>query len=398
VRARLEEINKRILMDIKVDPSETRSPSPDFKYDSYGKRTNTRDQRIKAKLTQERNRLIERAMLMNPYFKPPADYKHEPKKLTRKIFVPVHDNPTYNFIGLIIGPRGATQKKMESETGAKIAIRGKGSTKPGKGRRDGKTNPGDEDDLHVLITADTEKSLNLAEEMVNTLLQPVEEGKNDLKREQLRELARIHGTLRDADESGRDNTPATLYDKLKTYGKAELEMQQRQLQQQSQQNQNYDPEKERDYETLIREIGEDASTMGAPRNPDELHPWERDEFKPNLTQFQEYAVPDWFVSMYQQQMEATGSFDPAAAAAASLPNAGAAVAMPTATAATGAPIDASGYDAATAAAMQAYYSQQQQQPQDPNAAAAAMAAYGYYGYGMDQSGIPQQQQGGQMDQ
>lgn len=37
--------------------------------------------------------------------------------------------PDYNFIGLIIGPRGMTQKQMERDTGAKIAIRGRGSVK-----------------------------------------------------------------------------------------------------------------------------------------------------------------------------------------------------------------------------------------------------------------------------
>ena len=38
----------------------------------------------------------------------------------------------YNFIGLIIGPRGSTQKRLEKETNTKIAIRGKGSVKDGK--------------------------------------------------------------------------------------------------------------------------------------------------------------------------------------------------------------------------------------------------------------------------
>ena len=38
---------------------------------------------------------------------------------------------------------------MERETGAKIAIRGKGSVKEGRGRTDGRNNPGDNDKLHV---------------------------------------------------------------------------------------------------------------------------------------------------------------------------------------------------------------------------------------------------------
>ena len=55
------------------------------------------------------------------------------KKL-RKITIPQERFPEYNFIGLIIGPRGNTQKRMERETGCKISIRGKGSAKDGKVR------------------------------------------------------------------------------------------------------------------------------------------------------------------------------------------------------------------------------------------------------------------------
>jgi hypothetical protein len=36
-------------------------------------------------------------------------------------------------MGLLIGPRGNTMKKIERETGAKIMIRGKGTVKEGKG-------------------------------------------------------------------------------------------------------------------------------------------------------------------------------------------------------------------------------------------------------------------------
>lgn len=60
---------------------------------------------------------------------PPADYKPMQLKKTRKMYIPIKKFPEYNFIGLIIGPRGITQKNMEKETGAKIAIRGRGSVK-----------------------------------------------------------------------------------------------------------------------------------------------------------------------------------------------------------------------------------------------------------------------------
>jgi hypothetical protein len=41
--------------------------------------------------------------------------------------------PDINFMGLLIGPRGNTMKKLEKDTGAKVMIRGKGTVKEGKG-------------------------------------------------------------------------------------------------------------------------------------------------------------------------------------------------------------------------------------------------------------------------
>jgi len=60
------------------------------------------------------------------------------------------------IVGLLIGPRGNTLKQMESESGAKIAIRGKGSVKEGKGRSDAAAMSNLEEDLHCLVTADSE--------------------------------------------------------------------------------------------------------------------------------------------------------------------------------------------------------------------------------------------------
>ncbi len=58
----------------------------------------------------------------------------------------------------------ALQKRMERETGAKIAIRGKGSVKEGRGPVNRRGEPlhdpsSDNDDLHVVITADTEEAV-----------------------------------------------------------------------------------------------------------------------------------------------------------------------------------------------------------------------------------------------
>jgi splicing factor 1 len=64
--------------------------------------------RIRGATLQE---LITEMIKANPSFKPPADYR--PEKKYRRLRIPLEEYPGYNFIGLIIGPRGNTQKRME---------------------------------------------------------------------------------------------------------------------------------------------------------------------------------------------------------------------------------------------------------------------------------------------
>jgi len=196
LRIRIEEIGYKIAnSQFDVEYYKSRSPSPTPVYDAQGKRVNTKDQRAKQKLEQERAYLIEKVFKIYPSFKPPYDYRPEQAKKTMKIYIPVKKYPDYNFIGLIIGPRGMTQKQLEKESGARILIRGKGSVKEGRSN-----NQENDDDLHVLITADTRSQLRKTARMVKKILVPVEESKNKHKIEQLRELARINGTLRENNE------------------------------------------------------------------------------------------------------------------------------------------------------------------------------------------------------
>jgi splicing factor 1 len=129
-------------------------------------------------------------------------------KKTRKIYIPVEDFPNFNFIGvwrcaqrsftaltsglgLIIGPRGNTQKKLERETGCKVSIRGKGSVKDGKLKVH--NDPSDNDKLHVLISGDSDEMVNHAAKVVADLLRPIDDEMNEHKKAQLRELALING-------------------------------------------------------------------------------------------------------------------------------------------------------------------------------------------------------------
>ncbi|KAL5744262.1 hypothetical protein ACOSQ2_027378 [Xanthoceras sorbifolium] len=199
LNSRLLEISRMLQSGLPLDdrPEGQRSPSPEPIYDNMGIRINTREYRARERLNKERQEIISQIIKRNPAFKPPADYR--PPKLQKKLYIPMKEYPGYNFIGLIIGPRGNTQKRMERETGAKIVIRGKGSVKEGRlqQKRDLKPDPSENEDLHVLVEAETPDSLEAAAAMVEKLLQPVDEVLNEHKRQQLRELAALNGTIRD---------------------------------------------------------------------------------------------------------------------------------------------------------------------------------------------------------
>lgn len=113
---------------------------------------------------------------------------------------------------------------MENESGAKIAIRGKGSVKEGKGRSDAAHSSNQEEDLHCLIMAESEEKINKAKQLIHNVIETVSrdprrckrvanisqaasipEGQNELKRNQLRELAALNGTLRDDENQACQN-------------------------------------------------------------------------------------------------------------------------------------------------------------------------------------------------
>ncbi|KAF8529825.1 hypothetical protein JB92DRAFT_3081243 [Gautieria morchelliformis] len=201
IQLRLEEINRKLRLNDYVPPERERSPSPPPTYDAHGRRSNTREVRYRKKLEDERVRLVDRALKTDPNFRPPVEY-HQQKRSHRpqeKVYIPVKEFPEINFFGLLVGPRGNSLKKMERDSGAKISIRGKGSVKEGKGRPDAFADDSEED-LHCLVMAETEDKVALCVKLINKVIETAAstpEGQNDHKRNQLRELAALNGTLRD---------------------------------------------------------------------------------------------------------------------------------------------------------------------------------------------------------
>jgi len=82
-------------------------------------------------------------------------HNDRPQKLAVKIRVPVKEHPRYNFVGKLLGPKGATLKELQQQTACKMAIMGKGSMrdkdKEEELRKEGGKYAHLNEDLHVLV-------------------------------------------------------------------------------------------------------------------------------------------------------------------------------------------------------------------------------------------------------
>ena len=104
----------------------------------------------------------------------------------KKLYVPVDEHPEINFLGLLIGPRGATQKQLQEMSGAKILIRGQGSQREGAPPSG---HPDDDDKLHVSIEG-TDEAVDKAYREVEKILFNPEQAMR-LKQEQLSSLENL---------------------------------------------------------------------------------------------------------------------------------------------------------------------------------------------------------------
>lgn len=163
---RIEEVGQKLCADYHAPASNSkRSPSPPPEYDSSGRRINTRKHRYRQRLEEERQALIDDALSTIPGYEAPPEFRHLQRPMvTEKVYIPVKDFPGVNFIGQILGPRGQSLRDMNNQSGAHIAIRGKGSVKEGRATHSRtRRNPNDattddqQEPLHCLIRADTQE-------------------------------------------------------------------------------------------------------------------------------------------------------------------------------------------------------------------------------------------------
>ncbi|KAF5951948.1 hypothetical protein HYC85_009892 [Camellia sinensis] len=126
-----------------------------------------------------------------------------------RLDVPVDKFPNYNFVGRLLGPRGNSLKRVEAMTECRVYIRGQGSVKDSIKEEKLKDKPGYEhlnEPLHLLVEAEfpediVDSRLDHAIAILENLLKPVDESLDNYKKQQLRELAMLNGTLREESPS-----------------------------------------------------------------------------------------------------------------------------------------------------------------------------------------------------
>ncbi|KAK6947152.1 STAR protein, homodimerization region [Dillenia turbinata] len=126
-------------------------------------------------------------------------------KRTIRIDIPIEKFPNYNFVGRLLGPRGLSLKRVEASTDCHVLIRGRGSIKDPTKEEMMRGKPGYEhlnEPLHILVEAElpveiVDSRLMQAREILEDLLKPVDESQDFFKKQQLRELAVLNGTLRE---------------------------------------------------------------------------------------------------------------------------------------------------------------------------------------------------------
>ncbi|KAK3121508.1 hypothetical protein QOZ80_8BG0654840 [Eleusine coracana subsp. coracana] len=126
-------------------------------------------------------------------------------KKTMRIDIPVDKYPNFNFVGRLLGPRGNSLKRVEANTDCRVLIRGRGSVKDSGREELMRGKPGYEhlnEPLHLVIEAElpaevVDIHLMQAREILEDMLKPVDESMDFFKKQQLRELAMLKGTLKD---------------------------------------------------------------------------------------------------------------------------------------------------------------------------------------------------------
>jgi rRNA processing protein Krr1/Pno1 len=148
------------------------------------------DYESKININSVSNQLLAQQMLLSSRAKmnPTLNCLDDNSKLRLKIYIP--KSSEINYVGLLIGPKGTYQKRLEQQTGCKILIRGKGTQKEGNPPQ-----PDDHEEKHVLIIGDSEDKLARAQSLIERVLFADEKTRSRIKEEQIKASQEIRSEL-----------------------------------------------------------------------------------------------------------------------------------------------------------------------------------------------------------
>ena len=180
--------------EIEIPDYGIRPPSPAPVFDRQGNKVNSCEARYGLAMQREFSRLVYWMIKHVHNYNPPPEYR--PPMFSKRLFLPTDKYPGVNFAGLIIGPKGATLRRLEEECGCSINIRGIGS------KRDERHNAQTSDELrmpqHVYILANDEDKVKRAIEVLEPFVDPLHP---DHELERLRGLEQLAlasgGNIRD---------------------------------------------------------------------------------------------------------------------------------------------------------------------------------------------------------
>ncbi|GLT71356.1 hypothetical protein SLA2020_433840 [Shorea laevis] len=169
-QTRVDQITRQLKSGYLNVGDKTGSPSNAEHVDDTSPNTQV-DSKKSELLEIEKGEIIGEILKLNPSYKVPPDYKPLLKEAI--VPLPVKEYPGYNFIGLIFGPAGDTQKRFEKETGAKVQVYG---MKANSGDKVEISSPDSNDirdtyeELYVQISADTFEKVDAAVALIELLV------------------------------------------------------------------------------------------------------------------------------------------------------------------------------------------------------------------------------------
>jgi len=124
----------------------------------------------------------------------------KPVKKQEKVIIPIKEHPKFNFVGKLLGPKGMTLKRLQEETGTKMAILGRGSMKDKNKEEEMRKEGGKfahlNDDLHVHVEAfaplpEAYRRVGHALAELNKFLMP--DHNDEIRQQQMEEMMYLNG-------------------------------------------------------------------------------------------------------------------------------------------------------------------------------------------------------------